>query len=310
MSQIGAGAAGIGPGLRRFLALSPADGPSWRDIGLADGNGPALSRAATMLTDDPDVYGSLGSGALAAGDHQYAGRHLHRALALQPGRADLLQLTSHWSYCRRNAGEAACWARRALALDPSFVAARRSLHFADLLGGNITSGAAALGVHLRAIPTVPLPLWHGEPLSGRSLLVVGEEGFGDMIQMARFLPLVARTGVRVTVVVPSVLRRLFASIAGITVAVEASPAQFDAWIPMMALPAAMPHVLGSRLPNLPYLVPPATGPDLAASTQFTVGLTWKGRPSHPFDRRRSLTRSILRKFAILWRSAPIRKTIW
>ena len=96
-----------------------------------------------------------------------------------------------------------------------------------------------------------------------------------------------------TVVVPPALRRLFASIAGIAVAVEASPAQFDAWIPMMALPAAMPHDLGGRLPEPPYLAPPATGPDLVPSTAFTVGLTWKGRSSHPFDARRSLTPPLL-----------------
>ena len=293
MSQIGAGVAGIAPGLRRILALSPADGRSWRDIGLSDGSGSALSRAASILTDDPDVYGSLGSGALATGDHRYAGRHLGRALALMPGRADLLQLTSHWSYCRRNAGDAARWARRALAFDPGFVAARRSLHFAELLEGNLASGAAALGVDLRTIPAVPLPLWRGEPLNGRSLLVVGEEGFGDMIQMARFLPLLARSGAKVTVVVPPALRRLFASLADVGVAVEASPAQFDAWIPMMALPAAMPDRLGAGLPVPPYLTPPPTGPELAPSTLFTVGLTWKGRPSHPFDRRRSLTPPLL-----------------
>lgn len=293
MNQIGAGAAGIGPDLRRILALSPADGPSWRGIGLHDGNASGLSRAAAILANDPDVYGSLGSDALAVGEHAKAGRPLRRALALLPGRADLLQLTSHWSYCRRNADEAACWARRALALDPSFIAARRSFHFAELLGGNVASGAAALGVDLRTIPTVPLPLWRGEPLNGRSLLVVGEEGFGDMIQMARFLPLVARTGAKVTVVVPPALRRLFASIAGITVAIEASPAQFDAWVPMMALPAAMPAGLGAGLPVPPYLAPPPTGFALAPSTEFTVGLTWKGRPSHPFDRRRSLTPALL-----------------
>ena len=293
MSRVGTGATVTGQALRRALALSPSDGPSWRDVGLLDRSALAFSRAVMILADDPDVQGGLAGAALSAGDHRSAGPHLGRALALSPGRADLLQIASHLAYCRHLPAVAVRWARRALAFDRDFAAARRSLHFGELLGGDVGAGIAALGTDLRSIPSIPLPLWRGEPMAGRALLVVGEEGFGDMIQMARFLPGAARTGARVTVVVPPTLRRLFASIDGVSVAIDAAPERFDAWIPMMALPAVMPNAFAAGIPTPPYLTPPALGPRLAPSAQLTVGLAWEGRASHPFDRRRSLGREAL-----------------
>lgn len=293
MSRLGTGAMVTGQSLRSALALSPADGHSWRDIGLLDRLASAFSRAVLILADDPDVQGGLAGAALSAGDHRSAGPRLRRALALAPGRADLLQLASHLAYCRHLPGEAVRWARRALAYDRNFLAARRSLHFGELLGGDVGAGIAVFGADLRSVPSIPLPLWRGEPMAGRALLVVGEEGFGDMIQMARFLPGLARTGARVTVVVPPQLQRLFGSIDGVTVAIDASPAHFDAWIPMMALPAVMPDAFADGIPKPPYLAPPDQGPELASPHQFTVGLAWAGRANHPFDRQRSLARDAL-----------------
>jgi hypothetical protein len=177
-------------------------------------------------------------------------------------------------------------ARRALAFDAGFSAARRSLHFAQLQAGNEGAGFAALGTELRAIPTLPLPLWRGERLAGRSLLVVGEEGFGDMIQMARFLALPALQGTAVTVVVPPPLRRLFSTLPDVTIVTEASPRAHDAWVPMMALPAMLGAM--ARVRGASYIMPPVAGPRLPPSAHLNVGLCWRGRPTHRHDRRRSL----------------------
>src|SRR5262249_3329373 len=46
-------------------------------------------------------------------------------------------------------------------------------------------------------PLLPMPMWQGEDLTGKSLLVVTEQGYGDHIQFCRMVPLLAERGVRI-----------------------------------------------------------------------------------------------------------------
>ena len=275
--------------LRQALAIHPDDGKRWLDLGISTQFTAALRRAGVLSPDDPDVLGGLASSDLASLDLDLAGVGLRCALALAPGRADFLQMLSHLAYCRRKAQVAICTARRSLAIDGNFESARRSLRFAQLLAGDFTNGLAAFASEARPLPAVPLPLWKGEPIIGQSLLVLGEEGFGDMIQMARYLSIVARLTSRVTVAVPAELARLFASIAGVSVVSgDISPMGFDVWIPMLALPGMLVAAGEVALPPQPYLAPPMAGPVLPPRKGMRVGIAWQGRPTHIYDRRRSI----------------------
>lgn len=146
-----------------------------------------------------------------------------------------------------------------------------------------------------------VPLWQGEPLDGKHLLVWMEQGHGDAIQC---LPLVSRLlmlGSKVTLeVVPSLLRLFAANLPGITVQARPDlPGQafagegFDYRIPMMSLPLR----LGLTREELPlasaYLQVIRKDAEiwrkrLAGSAGFKVGLTWSGDPKHAHDHRRSL----------------------
>jgi hypothetical protein len=43
-------------------------------------------------------------------------------------------------------------------------------------------------------PGFAFPEWRGEPLAGRRIVVVGEEGAGDQIMFARYVPQLQRRG--------------------------------------------------------------------------------------------------------------------
>ena len=49
-----------------------------------------------------------------------------------------------------------------------------------------------------------LPFWDGSSLEGKTILVCSEQGFGDIIQFARYLPLLVQRQARVTFLAPAV----------------------------------------------------------------------------------------------------------
>jgi tetratricopeptide (TPR) repeat protein len=88
---------------------------------------------------------------------------------------------------------------RALALDPHRVDARWNLAMLQLLRGDYARGWAnhearwegSGELSHRPHGGLPQPLWQGEPLAGKTLFVWGEQGFGDALQFARYVPIIA-----------------------------------------------------------------------------------------------------------------------
>lgn len=131
-----------------------------------------------------------------------------------------------------------------------------------------------------------VPAWDGAPLEGRRILVHGEQGFGDTIQFARYLPLVAEQGGIVIAECQSAalvpLLRGIAGVAEVCVMGDDLP-PFDLEVPLMSLPHLFDTTLATVPNRVPYLAPP---PDrlglwqakLSADAGFKVGLTWAGKP--------------------------------
>jgi len=62
--------------------------------------------------------------------------------------------------------------------------------------------------------TLPYPAWQGEPLDGKTVLVMPEQGFGDAILFARFVPALKQAGARVLYLVESPVAPLFEGLDG------------------------------------------------------------------------------------------------
>lgn len=147
-----------------------------------------------------------------------------------------------------------------------------------------------------------LPRWHGEDLTGKTLLVSAEQGLGDTVQMARYLPfLLALPGARIAMETqPQTMSLLQFNFPAIEFVVRAyaqrPPIDFDLWVGSMSLP----HIFGTTGDNVPgragYLqVPPENVgywrervADWAKGNRPKIGLAWSGQNTHRADRRRSV----------------------
>lgn len=134
--------------------------------------------------------------------------------------------------------------------------------------------------------------WDGRPLDGGILLVHVEQGFGDSIQFARYIPLAAARGARVILAVPPELRRLMEGIDGIERILsegERVPA-YAAHAPLMSLPRIFGTTEATIPASVPYIRVASSSPPLPprdAGCSLRVGLVWAGRAEDPEDAQRS-----------------------
>jgi tetratricopeptide (TPR) repeat protein len=306
---------------RELIALAP-DGvdppPRPRDLALA--------------------HNTLGKILEARGDAGAAADCFRRAVDLADDLVDahfnlgcVLQSQGRWD-------DAIAGYRRAVELDPNYAPAFNNLGVALKQEGRFDQAMAALDAGIRANPdlgethrnrallrlllgdlaegwtefewrwqvpppAVERPRWDGRPAPGSTLLLVGEQGLGDIIQFVRYAPLVKdRWQGRVLLRCPSSLWGLLQGAAGIDGFLQSpEEASYDAYVPLMSLPLVF-GVSSDAIPrSVPYLAAdPKRQADwrqrLAAYEGFRVGIAWQGNPKFVGEPRRSPP---LREFAPL-----------
>jgi hypothetical protein len=104
------------------------------------------------------------------------------------------------------------------------------------------------------LPNFRQPRWEGQPLAGRAILLVGEQGLGDIIQMIRFARLLKQSDATVLVQCRPELQALLKTVAGFDRFVdpgETNRESFDFQVPLLSLPG----VLGTTVETIPAEVP-------------------------------------------------------
>jgi len=150
------------------------------------------------------------------------------------------------------------------------------------------------------------PRWEGEPIAGMHLLIDAEQGHGDTLQFARFVPALVARGARVTLRVhPALVSLLAPQLPATVLSIAAAPPPHDRHTFLLSLP----HLLGldheAALGRAPYLEAPAPSDDarraldtlLPADGRPSIGVVWSGRAAHPLNGRRSLPLSEIERLA-------------
>lgn len=251
----------------------------------------------TAAPQSPEAHANFAAVLVERGDLHTAEAEIRQALALQPDAAwARYQLGRVLHQARRFEAAAAAY-QSVLALDPQDTKARLALGHLHLTLGDLPRGWPLYEARCELADQHAAPLlwpnaWRGEPLAGKRLLIWPEQGFGDQIQFARFAPVLQAMGAEVTLAAPPELAALFAGLGVRVIRQTRVPppmADYDHWTLLLSIPGRLGTTLES-LPQPSYLAAPADRRERWAGYVLpgTVGLAWRGRPSHPNDAHRSL----------------------
>ena len=284
--------------LRRAVAASPADPVLHNNFGIALKQSRELSaasdsfrRAIELKPAYADAHYNLANTLAMLRRFDEAEQEYRRALELAPddcpsqnNLGTLLELQGRFS-------EAMACYEAALQLNPNFEEAHRNRAMVWLRWGDFSSAWRDFDRRWRwhmpnmAVAKRAEPRWNGEPLAGRSIVLVAEFGFGDMIHFIRYAALVKQSGARVLLECPAKLHALFQTAPGIdrTVAPGACDEAVDWHCPLASLPAIFHTTLESIPASVPYLfVEPARVADwrqkLADAKGLKIGIVWQGNP--------------------------------
>lgn len=300
---------------------------------------PHLRVAVAVLPDQPDIIIALGTALLRSGEPGQAYAYFRQALRLGVEQVELYSLLNdalvqlgrfeeaekwisealkrrpksaelHCTYgstckMRGRIDEALASYELALAYEPGNIRARWNRSLALLHRGDYQLGWADYDVRMSEPYAMRIktsqPMWDGSPLNGKTLLVHPEQGFGDVLQFVRYVPLIReRFGAgRVIMMCPTPLLRVIKGCPGLEEVIPEDPtfAGFDEHIPLLSLP----HRFGTTLANIPgqqpYILPE---PDRVAhwtnklaelesgkpQRPYRIGIVWTGNPHNTVNRFR------------------------
>ncbi len=292
------------------IAQTPSLSPAYINRGLARSR---LKRYAEALADlnlaielQPTLamaYNNRGAVNRSMGQSTAAAQDYLKAIELAGDAAVDAHGNLATYYFETKQFELACASyEKAIALQPDYALTHWNFGMCLLLLGDFGRGWCEY--HWRwQVPSYKAahricsaPLWLGEEsLAGKTILLQAEQGFGDMIQFCRYVPLLVSQGARVMLEVHLGLVELCKSLVGVSevFAVDDPLPSFDCYCPMMSLPLAFKTTLETIPAPKQYLLSNPTKVQtwqvkLGAKTKPRIGIVWSTDPQHQSSGSRSI----------------------
>ncbi len=190
--------------------------------------------------------------------------------------------------------------RDALRLRPGDVQARLGEGISLLTLGQFHEGWESFEARLddprvrNGLPIVSGAQWRGrEEVRDRTMFVYAEQGTGDTIQFARYLPMLSARGARVVFQAQTSLVALLQPLADRVISRNEPLPEFDFQCPMMSLPLAFNTDLSTIPADIPYIfADPARVSHwherLGPRRRHRIGVVFSGNPEHVSDLQRSI----------------------
>jgi tetratricopeptide (TPR) repeat protein len=309
----------------RVLAANPDDIAAWgnrgvalRSLGRLDEALASYDAAIARRPDHPDAYTNRGNVLVDLGRLDEARASLETACALKPQDATAQNNLGNALVALGRPDEALARLDAAIALKPDYPTARFNRSLALLAQGRFLEGWRDYDQRQRTAP--PLGQWGDlatpevraavrpgltlSDVSGRHVLVVTEQGVGDVIMFASMLPDLIRVAGRVSLLCqPRLWRLVSTSFPGLTLVPSGATAQAVAEADHVLLIGSLGQLFRNRgedFPKLPYLFAGKAVRDRWAarlgprSARLRVGLSWRGGTPQTRAQDRSIPLADLR----------------
>ena len=292
------------------IALNPAKAEAYSNLGavLFEMNRyedalETLRAAIDMAPQLVNAWSNLGATLMKLYQYEDALKAFDQVLLLDPKHVDAYCHQGLILHDLRRFDDAMTCYDKALTIDPESTLARWNQSICLLLQGDFKRGWPAYEARWQhkklqlTLRDYAQPRWT-EPgsLKGKSILVYAEQGLGDTLQFARFLPQLTEQGAKVSFEVHRPLVPLLARCLPLINVFEMgqTPPYFDLHAPLLSLPG----LLGCCASTIPtpdrYL---NASPNkmtewqqrLGNAQRLRIGLVWRGNPAHQNDRNRSMS---------------------
>lgn len=298
----------------RAIELNSRDSSAYNNLGLVlmdlgkmERAKECFQRAIELHSSYPPIYNNLG----------IVLEEMHRFIEAKKAYGYALKLNPHYPEAHYNLGtllrvmrhfqEAKEQLCLAVKLRSNYSEAECSLANFNLLCGDFENG---WGMYEKSRPKteyelLKMPKWHGEDLTGCSILLYWEYGFGDTIQFVRYAQLVEKLAAKTSLWVQKSLERLIkAAYPQLKVSAEECPPEgkYDYVCSLMSLPVLF-NTCNETIPQPVSYLPASREASVVwhevlekidHGKKYRVGVVWAGHPKHLNNKKRSISFDIFR----------------
>jgi len=300
---------------RRALELKPDFAEAHHNLGLVlhDAGRPVEAmehyrRALAIRPDHANAHVNLANAFKQLGELEEAIEHYRQAMAIRPDFAEAVHNLGSTYQAQGNYAEAVQCYERAIQLAPQFAEAHKNLSQLRLLLEDFSAGWDEYEWRWQTgemhLPTFSQPVWIGESLRGKTILLHAEQGLGDTLQFIRYARVVQERGAETVVLCPPRLVPLLSHTPGIDRLcgeVKDLP-PFDYHIPLLSLPRQFQTTIDSIPASGAYLF---AAPELVqhwrdrldTNAALRIGVNWRGRSGERDFQLRDLPLAALAELA-------------
>ena len=264
----------------------------------------AYQKAIQIQPDYAAAYNNLGITYQKQGKLERAVHIYHEILVINPNYSQAHNNLANTLKEQGKLKEAVNVYHRAIEINPGYVEAHKNLGIALLLQSDFQHGWQEYEWRLKSdgfcARSWAQTRWDGSSLSGKTILLYAEQGFGDTIQFIRYVYLLAECNTEIIVECQPELLKLFENIDAIKkIIVVGEPLpQFDVSASLLSLPGILGTDLESIPADIPYIyAKPGSYTNPEAHSKYKIGIVWAGTRKHPNDHNRSIE---LKQFSVLF----------